>query len=69
MFSRYKKWITVTPKHKDRRHPLENEKISNTKTSRIMPSWMLANHPSNVKQPECFKAVEYYPIRQKVYII
>jgi len=41
VFSRYQKWITVTPKNKNRHKPLE--KIKNSKkdeTSKIMPSWM-----------------------------
>jgi hypothetical protein len=44
VFSRYQKWITVTPKNKNRHKPLE--KIKNSKkdaTSKIMPSWMQIN--------------------------
>ena len=41
IFSRYQNWITVTPKHKDRRHPLEKAKATKKEqTSRIMPKWM-----------------------------
>lgn len=29
VFSRFQKWITVTPKKKDRKHPLEKLKIVN----------------------------------------
>ena len=45
IFSKFQKWITVTPKHKNRKRPLEKEKIeSMDKTSKIMPNWMQAKH-------------------------
>ncbi|MCQ2819771.1 MAG: hypothetical protein MJ252_21105 [archaeon] len=67
VFSRYNNWITVTPKHMDRRHPLEKEKMRDEKgTSRIMPYWMTYKSIKGQKDPEIFKSKEYYPIRQKV---
>ena len=65
IFSRYQNWITVNPKTKDRRHPLEKMKAANMEaTSAIMPKWMEIEHKGK-KGPEIFKSVEYYPIRQK----
>ena len=47
IFSRFQKWITVTPKHKNRKRPLEKEKITSMeKTSKIMPNWMQPNYSS-----------------------
>lgn len=66
VFSRYQNWITVTPKHKDRRHPLEKAKATKKEqTSRIMPKWMEIRNSQSTRLPENLKSVEYYPEKQK----
>lgn len=41
IISKFQSWITVTPKTKNRKRPLEKERIeSMDKTSKIMPKWM-----------------------------
>lgn len=52
ILSKFQKWITVTPKSKNRKRPLENQKKDTMdQTSRIMPKWMqlkeIANKESN----------------------
>jgi hypothetical protein len=45
ILSRFHKWITVTPKGKDRKRPLEKMKNNNMEeTSKIMPNWMQIKH-------------------------
>ena len=40
LLSKTKNWITVTPKHKNRRNPLEYVKVKNCEGSKILPKWM-----------------------------
>lgn len=45
IFSKFQKWITVTPKRRNRKFPLEKEKIEKMdKTSKIMPNWMQSKY-------------------------
>ena len=56
----------MTPKHKDRRHPLEKAKATKKEqTSRIMPKWMEIRNSQSTRLPENLKSVEYYPEKQK----
>lgn len=66
VFSRYQNWITVTPRSKDRRHPLE--KIKPTKkedASRTMPKWMELKSYPNLRLTENLKSVSYHPEKSK----
>lgn len=48
IFSKFQKWITVTPNSQNRKRPLEKEKIkSMDKTSKIMPNWMQPKYSSS----------------------
>ena len=65
IISKHQSWITVSPRTKDRKRPLEKMKAENMEvTSKIMPKWMEIIH-KNEKNVENLKSVEYYPIRQK----
>jgi hypothetical protein len=66
IFSRYQKWITVTPKSKNRKYPLEKIKVADMdKTSRIMPNWMQIRHDQIGKLKKInMKPVTYNPIRE-----
>ena len=65
ILSKHQNWITVTPKSKDRTHPLEKMKAINLEaTSKIMPKWMEIKSKQQ-NRVENLKSVEYYPIRQK----
>ena len=64
ILSRYNKWITVTPKSKNRKMPLEKMKIVKIdETSRIMPNWMQIRANKDIKLCETMKSVEYNSIR------
>ena len=64
MFSRYNKWITVTPKSKNRRKPLEKMKIEKMdETSKIMPNWMQIKGKKDMELYGMFKSAEYNSIR------
>lgn len=66
IFSRYQKWITVTPRGKNRKYPLEKLKVLDMdKTSRIMPNWMqIKNPPLNPSNRVEMKSIIYNPIRE-----
>ena len=69
LFSRYQKWITVTPTHKDRRKPLEKIKIKKMEeTSKIMPSWMQVK-ALNKSPPDLMRSQEYTSLRNVFFII
>lgn len=40
VLSKFNRWITVTPNKKDRKRPLENTRITNLESSKIIPYWM-----------------------------
>ena len=64
VLSRYKSWITVTPKSKNRKMPLEKMKIQHfDETSRIMPNWMQIKAKKDKELYEMMKSVEYNSIR------
>ena len=63
VFSRYQKWITVTPRNKNRRKPLEKIKISKMEeTSKVMPKWMQITGKDK-KLEDTMKASEYTSMR------
>ena len=65
IISKHQSWITVSPRTKDRKRPLEKMKAENMEvTSKIMPKWMEIIH-KNEKNEENLKSVEYEPIKQK----
>lgn len=49
IISRNQGWITVTPKHKDRKKPVEKYGVSGdaAKTSKLTPNWMQCQYPKN----------------------
>ena len=64
VFSRFNKWITVTPKNKNRRNAME--KIKTTKmdeTSKIMPNWMQIKFDKNKISQDVFKSTEYNSLK------
>lgn len=64
IFSRYNKWITVTPRSKNRKRPLEKMKIEKMdETSKIMPNWMQIKVKKDMDLYGMFKSVEYNSIR------
>ena len=70
VFSRYNKWITVTPKTKNRRRPLEKMKIEKMdETSKIMPNWMQIKAKKDMQLYGMLKSAEYNSIRHVRYLI
>lgn len=70
LFSRYNKWITVTPKSKNRRKPLEKMKIGKMdETSKTMPNWMQIRAKKDMELYEKFRSAEYNSIRHVGYLI
>lgn len=68
IFSRYNKWITVTPRSKNRRRPLEKMKIEKMdETSKIMPNWMQIRVKKDMDLYGMFKSAEYNSIRHVGY--
>jgi len=64
VFSRYNKWITVTPKSKNRRKPLEKMKIEKMdETSKIMPNWMQIKVKKDMELYGKMRSAEYNSIR------
>lgn len=64
ILSRYHRWITVTPKSKNRRKPLEKMKIEKMdETSKIMPNWMQIKVKKDMNLYNMFKSAEYNSIR------
>lgn len=64
LFSRYNKWITVTPKSKNRRKPLEKMKIGKMdETSKTMPNWMQIRAKKDMELYEKMRSAEYNSIR------
>lgn len=60
IFSKFQKWITVTPKAKNRKRPIEKEKIeSMDKTSKIMPNWMQPKHNKSVIKKGFVNTINY----------
>ena len=64
VFSRYQKWITVTPRSKNRKRPLENMKnLKMDETSKIMPNWMqIKVNKDKIKEDE-LRSAEYNSMR------
>ena len=59
LLSRYRNWLTVTPKNKDRRKAFERAKITNMEvTSKLMPKWMEIESKTD-KNSDKFKSVEF----------
>lgn len=55
IISKFQRWITVTPKTKNRKRPLERERIqSMDKTSKIMPKWMQPMHSEKIIKKKGF---------------
>jgi hypothetical protein len=64
IFSRYNQWITVTPKTKNRRNPLEKMKIEKMdETSKIMPNWMQIKVKKDMNLYGMFKSAEFNSMR------
>ncbi len=64
ILSRYKSWITVTPKSKNRKLPLEKMKIKHfDETSRIMPNWMQIKAKKDKELFEMMRTAEYNSMR------
>jgi hypothetical protein len=67
IFSRYNKWITVTPKSKNRRKPLEKMKIEKMdETSKIMPNWMQIRVKKDMDLYGKMRSAEYNSIRHVI---
>lgn len=67
VFSRYNKWITVTPTSKDRRRPLEKIKIQKMEeTSKIMPNWMQIKIDKEKIKEDPMRAAEYQTLREVI---
>ena len=61
IFSKFQKWITVTPNSQNRKRPLEKEKIkSMDKTSKIMPNWMQPKYSSSSVTKEGFVSLIFF---------
>lgn len=64
VLSRYNRWITITPKSKNRRMPLEKMKIEKIdETSRIMPNWMQIKAKKDKELYEMMRSAEYKSLR------
>ncbi len=62
VFSRYQKWITVTPKNKNRKRPLEHTKnVKMEETSKIVPKWMQIKVEKEKLKEDQFKSVQFQP--------
>jgi hypothetical protein len=60
VFSRYQKWITVTPKNQNRKRPLENTKnVKMEETSKIVPKWMQIKVAKDKLQEDQFKSAQF----------
>jgi hypothetical protein len=71
VFSRYQKWITVTPRSKNRKRPLENMKnLKMEETSKIMPNWMQIKVDKNKLKDDILRPAEYISMRnvKKLYL-
>ena len=64
LLSKQQKWITISPKTRDRRHPLEKSKVMNDENhDKLIPKWMKIR--PNIKTKDNFKAVGFSPIGTK----
>jgi hypothetical protein len=64
LLSRYNRWITVTPKSKNRRLPLEKMKIEKLdSTSRITPNWMQIGAKKDMLMYDMMRSSEYNSMR------
>jgi hypothetical protein len=71
VFSRYQEWITVTPRSKNRKMPLEKMKVEKfDETSKIMPKWMQIK-PTNLAKNDIndLKVEKYNSLRTVKIII
>lgn len=60
VISKNQGWITVTPKHQNRKKPLEKSNDGDvTKTSILTPSWMNMPYPKNKTDPMQGKAEKF----------
>ena len=62
LLSKTKNWITVTPKHKNRRKPLESIKVKNVEGSKILPEWLQPKYHQPLS-PDCLTHKSYTSIR------
>lgn len=63
IFSKHQQWITLTPRSKNRRKPLEKVKvIKMDETSKIMPKWMQNKHVTQ-PCPDTFRSAEYNSLK------
>lgn len=72
IFSRYQKWITVTPRTKNRKRPLEGlKKEKMEETSKVMPKWMQIRGTRDHPTEEFMRSQEYKSLRDviRIYII
>jgi hypothetical protein len=69
VFSRFQKWITVTPKNKNRRKALEKVKITKMEeTSKIMPNWMQIKVNKEAIKPDEMISTEYQSFKDVMFI-
>ena len=65
VLSKFNRWVTVTPKSKNRKRPLESQRVvikfilfqeSMDQESRVMPQWMQIHvtKPENIFKSQCF---------------
>lgn len=67
LLSRYNRWITVTPKSKNRRLPLEKMKIEKLdSTSRITPNWMQIRAKKDMELFDMMRSAEYNSMRHVI---
>lgn len=58
VFSRFQKWITITPDKQNRNKPLENVKLTSLESSAIIPYWMQIK--PKVKANDIFKPIRIH---------
>lgn len=64
LLSRNKSWITVTPRSKNRRKPLENIRVKNDEPSPVLPQWMRPKFHQKIT-PDIFKKVDSTSVRTR----
>jgi hypothetical protein len=66
VLSKFQSWITVTPRSKNRKRPLEKQKVGKMdETSKIMPKWM-QNKYKKPLCPEIFRTAEYTSFKKVI---
>lgn len=72
--SRTRGWLTVTPKNKNRKKPVEKYGISGdaAKTSKLTPNWMQSQYPKNKNDPMHAGVISAHNMRaekKRVYLV